>query len=285
MSFSQRHGFKPLKTVIQIESMDTDLRNGLWNVSYDCMGRQLMLSITVENGNFLDPNAGLRLIRLLWRDHFKLTVDDTPSGWPEAHYAIREYFFSRNWNEVYDFLEFLVEVLGDQGFVDDCNVVLKRELSGYRFVGNLITPITSEAEISAIEEARRNTEPIPSVLKHLDQALAHFADRKAPDYRNSIKESISAVEGICRLIAGNSNASLGQALMVVDKKVSLHSSLKGAFEKLYGYTSNAQGIRHALMDEPNLDLEDAKFMLVACSGFINYLIVKASKARIGLGTT
>jgi len=60
----------------------------------------------------------------------------------------------------------------------------------------------------------------------------------------------------------------------------MHSALKSAFSSLYGYTSDADGIRHALLNEPNLYFEDAKFMLVSCSTFINYLIIKASKAGI-----
>ncbi len=59
----------------------------------------------------------------------------------------------------------------------------------------------------------------------------------------------------------------------------MHPALNRAFSNLYGYTSGGDGIRHALLDEPNLDFEDAKFMIVSCSGFINYLISKASKAE------
>jgi len=40
------------------------------------------------------------------------------------------------------------------------------------------------------------------------------------------------------------------------------------------------GIRHALVDGSNYDSEDAKFMLISCSAFINYLVVKASKAGL-----
>jgi len=36
------------------------------------------------------------------------------------------------------------------------------------------------------------------------------------------------------------------------------------------------------MDKPDLDFEDAKFMLVTCSAFANYLKVKAAKAEIRL---
>jgi len=63
----------------------------------------------------------------------------------------------------------------------------------------------------------------------------------------------------------------------------LHSDLKHAFQKLYGYTNDSEGIRHALMEEQTLDVEDAKFMLVSCSAFVNYLVVKAHKAGINIG--
>lgn len=114
--------------------------------------------------------------------------------------------------------------------------------------------------------------------------MKFLSDRDNPNYRNSIKESISAVEAICKIIAKDSKATLGKALDIIEKslKVSMHPALKVAFDKLYGYTSTTEGIRHALMDLPKLDFEDAKFMLVACSAFINYLIVKADKAGIKL---
>ncbi|MCR4321721.1 MAG: hypothetical protein NUV74_15460 [Candidatus Brocadiaceae bacterium] len=131
-----------------------------------------------------------------------------------------------------------------------------------------------------IEEALEATKLLKPVLYHLKSALDLFADRKSPDYRNSIKESISAVEAICNLIAKDTKTTLGQALKEIEKKMTLHPALKKAFDSLYGYTSNAEGIRHALLDEPTLDFEDAKFMLVSCSGFINYLLAKSSKAGI-----
>ncbi|MFH1639453.1 MAG: hypothetical protein ABIB93_03970 [Chloroflexota bacterium] len=114
--------------------------------------------------------------------------------------------------------------------------------------------------------------------------MGHLSDKTSPDYRNSIKESISAVEAICRAITGNDKATLGEALKIIQEqgKLNLHTALKQAFSNLYGYTSDAEGIRHALLDEPNLNSEDALFMLVSCSAFINYLGSKASKTGIQL---
>jgi hypothetical protein len=118
----------------------------------------------------------------------------------------------------------------------------------------------------------------------MKRALDLLADRKSPDYRNSIKESISAVEAICSLEAGSSSTTLGQALKELEKKksVDMHPALKGAFDKLYGYTSDAEGIRHALLKESNLDFEDAKFRLVSCSASIYCLKAKSAKAGIKL---
>lgn len=142
--------------------------------------------------------------------------------------------------------------------------------------------MTSEEEIAEIEDALEATKGLEGVHTHLQTALSMLSDRKSPDYRNSIKESISAVEGICKLIAQDEKATLGSALDKIETRVELHGALKGAFEKLYGYTSDAEGIRHALLKEPNLESEDAKFMLVACSAFVNYLIAKVSRAGMKL---
>lgn len=37
-----------------------------------------------------------------------------------------------------------------------------------------------------------------------------------------------------------------------------------------------------MLEENKIDFEDAKYMLVSCTAFINYLTVKASKAGLNL---
>lgn len=50
--------------------------------------------------------------------------------------------------------------------------------------------------------------------------------------------------------------------------------------KLYGFTSDASGIRHPILDEPNIGEEDARFFIVACSALVNWVIAKADKAGL-----
>ena len=114
------------------------------------------------------------------------------------------------------------------------------------------------------------------VYDHISKANKLLADREKPDYENSIKESISAVEAICEIITETKGkeATLGNMLKKLeDNGVEIHKGLKSAFNILYGYTSDANGIRHA-GDIGGLSstFEEAKFMLIACCAFVNYLM-------------
>jgi hypothetical protein len=196
---------------------------------------------------------------------------------------LRVWFFKCDWNEVYDFIEFVANVAPDdfesKRFMQFCNMILEREMSAYRFVDGVIVQLTSEEEIAEIEQVLNAPAPLKPVTTHLKTALTLLSDKINPDYRNSIKESVSAVESMCNLITGSKD-TLGEALRKVEAKVAIHAALKKGFSNIYGYTSDASGIRHALLDEANLGFEDAKYMLVSCSAFINYLVSKAAKAGI-----
>lgn len=284
--FSQRRGLKPIKSVVQIDSIDEDLRNNLWN------------ALSISYWNYMENSYDTRyrsafrgeivsLCKVLWLDYFKKPVDTMSIHWSDIYKQLRDYFFGCKWYEIYDFIEFIANNFEatypyedtNSEFMRICSSLLKREVSAYRFVGGKITQITSEEEIVEIEEALK-PDKLKPIRTQLKKALDLLADRKSPDYSNSIKESISAVETLCRYITKKPKATLGDALKIIEKNVGIHGALKDAFSKLYGYTSDEQGIRHSLMDVTNLDFEDAKFMLVACSAFINYLVVKSSKAKI-----
>ncbi|MBE8966981.1 hypothetical protein IQ277_12215 [Nostocales cyanobacterium LEGE 12452] len=89
--------------------------------------------------------------------------------------------------------------------------------------------------------------------------------------RNSIKESVSAVESLAKAITRKPKATLADALKVLEVFHNLHPTLKKSFLTLYGYTSDEGGIRHAMLTEPDLTIADAKFFLLSCTSFINYL--------------
>ena len=236
------------------------------------------------------------LLRRL-RDEYKIEFFKQASWsifvdvWPLYCLQMRGEFFKFKWFRVYDFMEFMANEYPSSDisarFMDEANRILEQERSGYRFISGVIAPIASTEERETVEDALDTTRGHPKLAGtfiHLRDSLKLLSNRQSLDelvYRNSIKESISAVESICQVIAGE-RATLGDGLKIIERasNIELHRALKQAFSSLYGYTSDANGIRHALLDEPNLELEDAQFMLVACSAFVNYLVSKATKAGI-----
>ena len=153
---------------------------------------------------------------------------------------------------------------------DPLDPTTKRELSGYRFVSGRLTDITNAQELEMLETALTDSQ-FAGVDTHLQQALNLYAKREKPDYRNSIKESISAVESMAKIVSREPKATLGDALKVIEKNGLLHKSLKQGFLSLYGYTSAADGIRHAIMEKSELSSADARYFLLSCTSFVNYL--------------
>lgn len=233
MKFSERIGKSPVRTALQVESIDKYLRNTLWNVLTESFFDKLDKELPKD-----DKDA---IYRLIWKGFFYNTVDVIPK-YPASFiislgsvngtmvvFDIRKWFFAdkTEWFKIYDFIEFIAATCKNaylHGFIGDINHVLKKELAGYRLVNGKIVQVTSEEEIQAIEDALVSTDIWKPVNTHLQTALDLLSDRKNPDYRNSIKESISAVEAICCIITGSS-ATLGQALKQVEKEHHIHSAL------------------------------------------------------------
>lgn len=167
----------------------------------------------------------------------------------------------------------------DKIIYDSMNELFEKEYVGYRFVNGKIVAITDKTEIEEIEEACNN--PFDCCRTHIQKAVGFLADREKKDYKNCIKESISAVEAVSKVIAEKDNAELKEALKVLkDKGLVVHGALEKAFLALYGYASDEGGIRHSeRLFESSVTFEEAKFMLVSCSAFVNYLIAEVGKVK------
>jgi len=266
-SFSQRKGIVPIEEVIQLNGMNESLRNSLWNA----------LDVGVwSTENFMYRQYGAPEIdsftQGLWFHYFKKPIDSLPRHSSDKLKLVRTYFFDCPWNEAYDFIEFVVDSLSHsrKRLPEPLNAILERESSGYRIVSGHVVDITSEQEVKMLEEAIRDTR-FAGVSAHLERALELLSNRENPDYRNSIKESVSAVESMARVVTDNPKATLPDALKSLEKNGRLHTALKDGFVKLYGYTSDEQGIRHAMLDEPSINASDARFFLLSCTSFANYL--------------
>lgn len=270
MRFSERMGYKTVKTVLQLESIDDDLRASLWN--------------TLDYWVFSQPNfkysqhgkpAIEEFSKALWEFHFKKTFDKRPEGGAAIIAFIRSHFFSCQWYEVYDLLEFVIKIVDRKGNLTiRINKVLEREVAGYRIIDQRCVPITCDVEVSAVQNLL-DSSPFSGARMHISQALRHLSNRSDPDLRNVIKEAISAVESACKELAGDDKATLAEAVKILERKKPVHPALKRSLLSMYGYTSDEHGIRHAMIDDPKINTEEAKFFLISCSAFCNYLATRA----------
>ena len=265
--------------------MDSDLRMALWNV---------MLDSVWKFGNYHLIDGALwqmLLVKRVWKDELRRPLDELPTTREWLVEAFKEWWFRAEWFKVYDVVNLYVEHIGTVGnpfaelrvFREELDRVLEREGSGYRVVGNQLVEISNEEEIREIEEALGNERAGEGARMHLQQAVVLLAQKPEPDYRNSVKESISAVEAMARAVTENPKASLKEALKVVEERAELHVGLRVGLEKLYGYTSDEKGVRHGALELAEIDHATAKFMLVACSAFVNYLVEKTGTSSDGAG--
>lgn len=281
MKFSERVGAREPPKQIQLESMDDALRASLWNE----------VAAVFED-------VSVRAARALARNLFKTPADEVPDSESRAYTWMRNHFFEGAWHQVYDIVEYLgvnVDAIcnvptpyqnfyRDQrtDFLNRLNFILERELSGYRFIRGQLVPISNPAEVDAIEEAASNTAAagLKGAQRHIFAALGFLGQKPEPHYRNSVKESISAVESVVNVVTGGKGGGVAEAVEKLASVSEIHGALKAAVKQLYGYTSDSGGIRHAILDQPTVTFEEAKFMLVVCSAFVNFMIGKARQGGL-----
>src|SRR5262249_23586502 len=114
--------------------------------------------------------------------------------------------------------------------------------AAYRVLDVTIVPIGSEAELETLKRAFADLAATEfyGARQHLKNAGQELT---AGNSSNSIRESINAVESVARTLAPDGN--LSNALDKLEASTKIHPAMKRAFGALYGYTSDAQGIRHA----------------------------------------
>jgi len=278
-SFSDRMAITEPPTEIQVNSMNEQLRNSLWNL--------FMFYVAGWSG----------FLRLLFYNYYKEPVDSLPvhprkiDQDDQRRNLFKQKFYDSEWYEVYNIIQHIIENYSlyvvkhrtiSVGFHEALSRILERELSGYRVIKDLIVPISNEHEVESIRQATSTSSSLglDGVNQHITESLKLLGKKPDPDYRNSIKESISAVESLCKRLTGVKSGGLDKALKKLSEKVSIHTSLKQGFLKLYAYSSNEDGIRHAILESSDIGFSEAKFMLVSCSAFVNFVIEKSTQADL-----
>ena len=277
--YSERNGYKPFSEELVVKTITPALQNALCS----CFDRLY---------TFIRTNYGVEsyyydIQRHIWTKYLDRRERDYVYGKDVINNYLENSRY--DWFEKFDIIEEALwfmedyDVLFCQGrplcfehLKKDLNNEFERLNVGHRVVDDCISDIVTECELESVEMAVNRSDD--HVKEHLQNAIMLYSQRPEADYRNSIKEAISAVESYCRKKTGE--ITLGKALKKLeDAGVLIHPRLKTAFEQLYAYTNNGDtGIRHALIVGDHVPSHgEALFMLVSCSALINYLEELGSK--------
>lgn len=274
-TFSERYGYVAPRNAVIKEDMPLDVVNAICN----CID-----NLKAKYDSYMYYHYPI-LEKNIWCFFLNRKVSDFTIY---EHNVLAKYISSLKnpWYKKLDLLEYVLKYMTSESegknnpkgielcyYFSHClNLEFERLYYGYRIVDNLVVPITNEMEIEAIEKALADSKD--NIQVHLSEALKLFSDKEHPDFRNSIKESISAVEALCRELTGEE--TLGKALKrLEDNGITIQNQLKDAFIKLYAYTNQPDtAIRHCQMGNDTTyhpSYNEAYFMLVSCSAFISYL--------------
>ncbi len=278
MRFSDRIGATAPSTLIQDNSIDDALRNGLWQSIYENY-----LDIDSFNYIYKDDIGAIEsfimfVLKKLHVDIFKLSSDNVVYGAKNNIESLRRYFFACEWHECFNIIEFYLGVKppyeSKADFVKRINFFLERERSAFRIIENVLCRLSDPVEVESVDAALAISDKYGGARGHIKKAVGLYSKRPEPDFANAIKEAISAVEAAVRIATNNDKGTLGQMVSKLKEEGKLHPAMSSAISQLYGYASNEQGIRHASTGASKIDEAETRFMLVTCSSIVSFIVSK-----------
>jgi hypothetical protein len=280
VSFREAEGKPLFPAVLKWGEIDQRVRADLWNALYPIF----KAGVTHQGGSrrYSRPLGGILFREHVNRRHlFANEFDAVP--YEDELIARWQAFFSKDsYLEIFDFITFLIRDKDcPSKIVETVSQALDKSYSPYRIVGvpPTIVPIVSEeqatmlkADVGAVFDSK-----FAGAKTHLQAALNGFQDS---DHRAVVRESINAVESAVRDFTGDQSAVLSRALRRIIDDGKMHRALGDAFEKLYAYSSDEKGIRHALVfgENEKVGFDEATFFVSACAAFVAFLSRKASSA-------
>jgi hypothetical protein len=272
LTFEQAEGLTPLPMQLKRDEVSKELRAKLWAYMYGVLYPEYERHMLTGQGRWLSILQDVHVLR----DHYRIDKFNVNGVVDRVGNLIEK----GRYDQVYGWLDFVIK--HDQcprDFIEKVAAILIECRSAYRIVDGTLWPLGSDEENAAVLNAISavSNPQFSGARTHLRNAASNLTQGKYPE---SIRESISAVESVARVL--ESSGEFSKALAILESKAKLHPALKRGFSALYGYTSDKQGIRHALLDteQSAVDETDALFFIGACASFVSYLINKSKAAGI-----
>ena len=274
LSFSQAQGYEAIPGPLQLGELPGAARTRIWNVFFVHLDKSKASNNVF--GGFWIGRDWKNILRAVHTDFHELALDDWSSDFRPACEGLRKYIEKQPFKKVFDLLQFVLrhprcppEFISEmQQTFAECRLAYAIGDAWPPTILPAATPDEGAAVVDALQTLRQAG--LGGSAAHLRAAGEHI---NAGDWAGSVRESIHAVESVARQLDPGAANTLDPALASLEKRGALHPVLKTAFSKLYGYTSDEQGVRHARLDQtdPDVGQDEAVFMLGACAAFASYL--------------
>lgn len=270
LTFSQKHGYEAIPRPLQLEELPAPARTQIWNILYGHLDQSKHWNY--NRYDIGDPWPSILKGLYVWHDVQPLDEwTEDLDFWRER---LRRRVSRDSFNRVFDLIQFIMRHSDcPDSFVRLMHIAFESSQLAYTIDAGPPATIFPKTTPEEGRQLSRNLVELRAAgLEGCTAHLRHSAECiSAKDWAGSIRDSIHAVESVAKQVDGAK--TLGQALNSLEKRgVLQHKALREAFSKLYGYTSEEKGIRHALADESaNVTIDEAVFFLGACASFASYL--------------
>ncbi|WP_084398026.1 AbiJ-NTD4 domain-containing protein [Henriciella aquimarina] len=270
-SFSERNGLVSASQ-LELGQVNQQLRAFLWAVLYGSIQQSFVDTYVAGHYRLRDPWHSI--IHHYWIIELHKMSDEFPVSADMAAGIIKDVLENAPYDKLFDCLEFILSHdLCPSDLGDSLAAGFTMSRSAYRILdSDQIVPLANDQQASAFEDALSTARgnQFDGATHHLTEAAKLLRNG---EWSSSIRESIHAVESVCVTLAP-SEKTLGAAIKVLEKNKLIHSALKDAISKLYGYTCDEEGIRHAKVFQTaeKIDEQDAIFMLGACASLVTLFV-------------
>ncbi len=279
VSFAQAEGAEPVPSQLALGEINQELRAYVWDIIYT----SILKDVKHSSVGGVWPWVDGRWKAILTDKHVRMDhgfADELNLAAKVAVPQIAEVVKRGDYIRFFGFVQFVVRHRDcPSGFENAVRQALSTARAAYRLDNKTIFPVVGTEDYDVVKLAfdAVNNAAYNGAREHLRAASAQLT---AGDWARSVHESVSAVESVVRMLTESNNVS--DALKRLDQKRVIHPGLRLALDKLYAYSSDEQGVRHALLNQTNANVDetDALFMFGACASFVTYLIGKGRSADL-----
>jgi len=191
--FSRRNNILPEPAPDKPGQISNRLRTLLWN-DFDTACRDFY-RVDRYTGLSVEPPFSI-FLQYVWSEDWAQPADEYP-GLEKMMTHLKKGFLEGVWYFAFDILESAFFAQSHGGFDltslrESVSRRLDQESSAYMLFGDNFVERMNESEVESVASALVSDDD--AVRIHFGEALKKLSERQNPDYRNSIKESISAVE-------------------------------------------------------------------------------------------